>query len=218
MFELLQLFGDVKIYFLLFFIALFFLIWRLTKGWSRFSFWGPSISIYKFSINEKDNSDKIFEIYGRGKGLISWLLKKLNLETDFQFYANSEGYYYFFKTPVSMLKEFTPYTQIAGTSCGYSRNINILRLALISIVLFFTSLFLYKFSLLTWIILIFLIIFIVTYIFSKRIILLVESSGSLPVWARFSEGVLDNVKIELADIEKIAAILNKNVIRMQMKK
>lgn len=219
------LFEDII--FSIFFLATFiiapgFLIWRLTKGWSRFSIWGPSISIYKFSINENDNSDKIFEIYGRGKGFISWLLKKVNLETDFQFYANSEGYYYFFKTPVSMLKEFTPYTQIAGTSCGYSRNINILRAALISILLFFYSLILTQFFFISpgtlILIIIFIIILIVTYAFSKRIILLVESTGSLPVFARFSEGVLDNVKIEFSDIEKIAAILNKNIIKTHMEK
>jgi len=122
------------IYYLIILIPLVFFIWKITERWSRFSFWGPSIAIYKLSIDENSNK---FVIYARRTGIISWLLKKLNIENDFQFYAVSEGFYYFVKTPISVMREFIPYSQIAETAYGYSRNINILRMILIAILLFF---------------------------------------------------------------------------------
>jgi|YNPMSStandDraft_1061717.scaffolds.fasta_scaffold08685_2 hypothetical protein len=122
------------------------------------------------------------------------------------------------KTPFSILKEFIPYTQIAATSCGYSRNIDLLRIIIVLILMFFYSSIRFKFSLITWLILYFIIIFSVVFYFSKRIFLLVESAGTLTKWVRFSEGVLDNVKIELQDIERISTILNKITTKIQMKK
>jgi len=100
------------------------------------------------------------------------------------------------KTPFSILKEFITYTQIAATSCGYSRNIDLLRIIIVLILMFFYSSIRFKFSLITWLILYFIIIFSVVFYFSKRIFLLVESAGTLTKWVRFSQGVLDNVKIE----------------------
>lgn len=77
-----------------------------------------------------------------------------------------------------MIKEFTPYTQISRVSCGYSRNIDCLRIALITLLGFFALLIIeMKFSLIIWIVLIAFIILVIIFVFSKRIILYVDYNG-----------------------------------------
>jgi len=193
---------------------------RMVKGWNRFNFNGPSVIVTDFSINE-NGSDKLFEIRGRVSGLLSMMFNKFNLETSFIVYADKDGYFYHFQTPISQLREFTPYHQVAGTAVGMSRNTIWLK----GLIFFGMSLCYYiYYGISTYvqyeetISVVLLPILIIAaglcfagFIYSKRIVLLVESSGSLPVWIKFSESVLEQKNISKSHLERIIGIINKKV-------
>jgi len=193
----------------------------MVKGWNRFNFNGPSVIITDFKINNI-GGERLFEIRGRVKGLLSMMFNKLSLETIFLVYADQNGYYYHFQTPISQVREFTPYHQVAGTAVGMSRNIIWINALLVtglslcyyiyhgiySYVVYEESVSVVLFPLLA----IATGLCIAGFIYSKRIVLLVESSGSLPVWIKFSESVLEQKNISKNDLEKITEIINKKVI------
>ncbi|HRZ27858.1 MAG TPA: hypothetical protein P5295_13720 [Spirochaetota bacterium] len=212
------------------FILIFagFILIRVAKGWDRFNFNGPSVSITDFSING-DAGEILFEIKGRVSGLLSFIFDKLKLETEYRVYADGEGYYYDFMTPISKLKEFTPYHQIAGTAVGFSRNTFWLKIGIIIVLSFLYYLYYLikkaatssgfleeEVSVAFPIFIIFLFIVAVAsciagFIYSKRIVLLVESSGSLPVWIKFSESILERKNIKMSDLDRITNIINSKV-------
>lgn len=194
-------------------ILFFFNIFLKKRGGLRIS--GPELVIKRFNIVESAD-DLNVEIAGRAAGITAWLLNVMGLDEETNLLVYKTKIVFKSASLAGELHQVVPMNSISSTHCGYSKPI---------FLLFFGVFFLIAGLIASQVVNGGLLIlglfigglFILFYFLSKKISIVLETSGGMQLCLSFKRSVIENVSIDLDQALKVIKIINDNIIKQQQK-
>ncbi|MBI3872494.1 MAG: hypothetical protein HY304_05400 [candidate division Zixibacteria bacterium] len=197
---------------------------------------GPTVILQRFNINEDANAQELVAISGRAAGLVGWLLGLMGIGTTSTLSVTRDELRVSTSGLAGRIDQVVPLVDVSSTHCGSSKPLGFLFVALafggMALAILLKALAGDGFQSNGGTIAILLIIggvFLLVYLFSRKILLSVETRGGAPVGLTFKPSLAEGVAMgeEVARTatsmdEEMArraiSILNQQVLRVQLRR
>lgn len=177
---------------------------------------GPELVIMRFSIDESSD-DLNVEIAGRASGITAWLLTIMGLDEVTKLMVHKTRIVFKSASLSGELHQVIPMASISSAHCGYSKPIFLL---FIGVIVFMAGLIGSLAANMAGSLVVSLILggfFVLLYFLSKKISIVLETSGGMQLSLSFKRSVIENVSIDLEQALKVINIINMNIVEQQKK-
>lgn len=167
---------------------------------------GPLLVPRKFIIDDTSGKEG-FLLAGRAPGLVAWLLTALNIDDERSLKLTDKDVQ--IKTSSMMISNHQIITlqTIASVHCGFSKNPLLL---VIGGILFLAFLFIFApLGLLLGV------VFFIAYLLSRKLFITIETKGGMMLGVSFTQGVIENVSLDMAQAQRMTEITNRKVVAAQ---
>jgi len=206
----------------------------IRRGGSGIRISGPTLVLRKFIVNETPSDSMFIYIEGRKSGLIAWLLTLAGIDEDTILQASDREVIFKSSSLFGSLHHVVPLPSISSAHCGYSNPMGYIILAVIFIIVGLWGAFLTFASYDTlWDLgmvhdpfpqlrililgLVIGIVFLIVYWLSRKITMVIETSGGMTLGLNFKRSVIENVPVNIDKTLNAVSILNKKVVESQLK-
>lgn len=177
---------------------------------------GPALVIRHFNIDESAENLNV-EIVGRAAGITAWLLTVMGLDEETKLSVYKTKIVFKSASLAGELHQVVPLARISSTHCGYSKPIFLL---FFGVIFFIAGLISSQVVNGSGLIIVGLIIgglFVLLYFLSKKISIVLETSGGMQLCLSFKRSVIENVSIDLEQALKVIGIINDNIVKHHQK-
>ena len=200
---------------LMFGVIILFLSMLFRRG-SGLRVSGPELVIQNFKIDESA-VDVNVEITGRASGITAWILTMMGLDEVTKLLVHKTKIVFTSASLSGELHQVIPMASISSAHCGYSKPIFLL---FFGVILLIAGLIASLASNATVLLIVGLILgglFVLLYFLSKKISIVLETSGGMQLSLSFKRSVIENVSIDLEQALKVIRIINDNIVKQQQK-
>ena len=177
---------------------------------------GPELVIRRFHIDEAAE-DLNVEIVGRASGITAWFLTVIGIDAETKLLVHKTKISFKSASLSGELHQVVPMASISSTHCAYSKPIFLL---FFGIILFIAGLISSQVVNVSGLLIVGLVIggiFVLLYFLSKKISIVLETSGGMQLSLSFKRSVIENVSIDLDQALKVIKIINDNIVKQQQK-
>jgi hypothetical protein len=211
-----RMINELASYFIYALIILAFIIARRQR--SSLHVLGPTLVLRKFEVNKQPRGNVFVEIVGRASGITAWLLSVLQIDADTTLKVTDKEIVFRTASLSDQAYQVISLNQVSSTHCGYSRplwmmvvGISFALLGLLSILGAMSS---NSGGSAAGIGLFFILVgggFVVGYTLSKKLSILVETTGGTRLGLSFKRSVIENVSVDIADALLVIGTINERV-------
>ncbi len=166
---------------------------------------GPAaLATKEFTILPEAPGGLHVRIVGRKSGLFAWLLTLINIDATTVLEVYADRIVFKSSNLSGALTTTLPLASVCGTSSGYFKPVLYLVLGVLTLPLVFTV-----------IGAVIPILFFVFYYLHKSLLISIESNSGSSIAIAFKRSVIEGVRVEEEDAQKVVAIVNDLLLRQQ---
>jgi ribosomal protein L40E len=172
-----------------------------------------SLVLTKFYVNENDPNKVFVSISGRGEGVIAWLLTVLKIYGETTFELNDECIAMNYLSMQGNINHIIPLTCVSSSYCGYSQSIMAFIVGIFFSIIGFFMLIISSIRVEGFSLFIIGIILIISFFFSKRLFITVETKGGMTPGIKFKRSIIGNVPVDFNKAKSVVAIIKNKTIQ-----
>ena len=191
-------------------IFIFVIIAAVLRGRKTHS---TSLVLTKFYANEDDPNRIFVSISGRGEGIIAWLLTVLKIYGETTFELNDDCISMNYLSMQGNINHIIPLTCVSSSYCGYSQSIITFIIGIFFSIIGFFMLIINSIRIEGLFSFFFGIILLISFFFSKRLFIVVETKGGLTPGIKFKRSIIGNVPVDFNKAKRVVEIIKNKTIQ-----
>lgn len=213
--------GNIGVSSLVWFVAFVIIVLVAWRGRARYLS-GTTLVLKKFRLNDDPSAQTVLEVSGRPSGLVGFFLSLFRLDSSYELTVTNSTVSIEASSLSGLLRYYIPLRNVSSTACGYQRSILALIFAIFFaagfVINFLTAIFESNRSNIvadmrvTFLFLALALIAVVVYVLSKRIGIVIETTGGNHRGLVFKRSVIENLTVDLPQAVRAVGALNGRVL------